>query len=59
MLKVYMPTTTLIRSDYRNLAEYRRVYRACCEHYAYKARVSGGWKFFEYITDYETWKKQK
>jgi hypothetical protein len=55
----YPAIMSLHRDDYATEAEYRSAYRACCRHYGYKARVEGGWKFFEFEDDFETWKNQK
>lgn len=56
---IYSQTMTLSRDDFRTEAEYRKAYQDCNRHYGYKARVEGGWMFFEFGTDYQTWKKQK
>jgi hypothetical protein len=55
----YPPTLTIYRAVYNSLREWRAAYHDCCQHYGYKARVHGGWKFFETQTDYETWKRQR
>lgn len=56
---VYPSCLTIGRDNYATEAEYRSAYRDCCKHYGYKARVDGGWRFFETETDFETWKKQR
>jgi len=58
-LTYYPPTATLIRAEFENSREYRRYYQDYCKHYGFKARVEGGWRFFEFETDYRTWKNQK
>jgi hypothetical protein len=58
--ETYYPTTTsLNRDDYPSEAEYKKAYQDCCKHYGFKVRVDGGWRFFEFQIDYETWKNQK
>jgi len=52
-------TASLYRNDYRTEAEYKQAYQAYSKHYSFKARVEGGWKFFTYSNDYETWKNQR
>ena len=49
---------SLYKNDW-SANEYRNLYKAACQHYGYKARVVGGWKFWEYENDYLTWKNQK
>ena len=58
-IKIYPSTMTLHRSDYPTKAEYITAYRDCNQHYGYKVRVFGGWKFFETATDMQTWKAQQ
>jgi len=55
----YPQAMYLNRDDYKTAVEYRSAYRACCRHYGYKAKVEGGWKFFEFISDWLTWQNQK
>lgn len=56
----YWPnTTSVFRDDYRTEAEYRKAYREADQHYGFKVRVEGGWKFFTFADDYDTWKHQK
>ena len=50
---------SLFRDQFATEKEYRQAYREACQHYGFKVRVEGGWKFFEYETDYRTWKNQK
>lgn len=50
---------TLYRDDFATEAEYYREFRAAKQHYGFKARVEGGWQFFEFEDDYLTWKRQK
>ena len=57
--KTWDATMTLFRSDFRTAAEYRRAYRECVNHYGFKVRIEGGWQFFEFASDYATWKAQK
>lgn len=53
------PTTmSIYREDYTAYG-FRQLYQACDKHYGYKARIEGGWKFFEFENDYCTWKNQK
>lgn len=52
-------TTNLYRDLFASYREYLAAYRSACKHYGYKARVFGGWKFFAYSNDYDTWMNQK
>ncbi len=52
-------TATLYRDDFTSYRDYLAAYRSACKHYGYKARVYGGWKFFAYSNDYDTWMNQK
>ena len=57
---MYYPSQMfLFRDSFRTRAEYLAAYQDCCKHYGFKARVNGGWKFFEFYTDFLTWKAQK
>ena len=49
----------LYRIHYRSRRVYLYDYRYLCKRYGFKARVFGGWIFFSYLTDYETFKKQR
>ncbi len=57
--KIWNNTMSLFRDQFATEKEYRQAYREACQHYGFKVRVEGGWKFFEYETDYRTWKNQK
>ena len=57
--KIYPQTMSLFRDDFKNQSAYREALKDCKRHYSYKVRVGGGWKFFEFLNDLETWKKQK
>lgn len=50
---------TLYRDSFATQAAYLREFRECNRHYGFKARVEGGWRFFEFEDDYLTWKRQK
>jgi len=50
---------SVLRSDYRTEKEYKQAYKDACQHYDFKVRVDGGWKFFAYADDLRTWKNQK
>lgn len=54
----FAPVMTIYRNDYTHF-EWVEIFNACRRHYGYKAPVVGGWKFFEFETDYRTWKNQK
>jgi hypothetical protein len=58
-LQYYAPTMYLYRDDYPTRKEYIAVYQDCCKHYGYKARIFGGWIFFETADLYQTWRRQK
>jgi hypothetical protein len=51
-------TMSIAREDYTTYG-FRQLFQACNKHYGYKARVDGGWKFFEFENDFVTWKNQK
>jgi len=57
--KVWDSRSTLYRDGFKSKEEYLIAYRQHCQHYGYRARVVGGWKFFEFENDYKTWKKQR
>lgn len=52
-------TVSILRHNYETEAEYKKAYRDAVKKYDFKVRVSGGWKFFAYVTDLDVWKKQK
>ena len=54
----YPPKMTVTRDEYSR-KRYYDTYRDFCKHYGYKARVEGGWIFFENLDDFLTWKNQK
>jgi len=54
----FSPTMSIFREDY-TAYEFRQLFQACNKHYGFKARVEGGWKFFEFENDFLTWKNQK
>jgi len=56
---LYPPSMTLYRDSFRTRQAYLEAYRDCVRHYGFKVRVVGGWRFFEFVTDYETWKNQR
>ena len=58
-MKVYDSTCSILRHNYETEQEYQEERRDAEKHYGFKARVTGGWKFFAYETDYKTWKNQK
>lgn len=56
----YYPQIMTLRSEnFASQTEYRKAYRDCCQHYDFKNRVDGGWIFFEFVTDQDTWKRQR
>lgn len=55
---IWDSSMSLFRDDFTT-SGYKQAYRDCCQHYGYKARVCGGWIFWEFVTDYLTWKNQK
>jgi len=52
-------TTSLFRAEYKTRAAYLNAYRSCVKRYGFKARVGGGWKFFTFSSDYQTWRNQR
>lgn len=52
-------TMGIYRDDYNSRTVYLNAYRAACKEYEFKVRVEGGWKFFRYANDFQTWKNQK
>ena len=59
METIWNNTMSLQRDSYKSEKEYRDAYRAACKHYGWKVRVVGGWKFFQFATDYNIWKAAK
>jgi hypothetical protein len=57
--KIWTSTASLHREDFRAEKEYRDAIKEYSQHYGYKVRVEGGYKFFEFENDYRTWKNQK
>jgi hypothetical protein len=55
---VYPQIVDIFREDYLK-SEYSAAFQDCNQHYGYKVRLDGGWRFFEFSQDYENWKKQK
>lgn len=58
-IQIYAPIISLYRDCYAKQADYLKDYWDYNNHYGYKVRVVGGWKFFEFEQDYKTWKNQK
>jgi hypothetical protein len=58
MTIVWNNTCTIFRSEYKTRKAYLIAYRECVANYGFKVRVTGGWKFFSFVTDYATYKKQ-
>ena len=57
---VYWPqTTTLYHESFETYQEYIDTYHEFDAHYGFNARIDGGWMFFEFSTDYQTWRNQK
>jgi len=56
---VWDSTCTIRRENYPKQSDYRQALIDCQKHYGYQIRIEGGWKFFEFEQDYETYKKQK
>jgi len=52
-------TMSVYREDYATEREYRKAYQDADRQYSFKARVDGGWKFFAYSSDYDTWRGQR
>lgn len=52
-------TLSIYKDNYSSKKEYQQALAEARAHYGYEVRVSGGYMFFEYVTDYETWKRQK
>lgn len=59
MDRIWDSQMSLYRDSFRTRAEYLEAKRECDQHYGYKMRVVGGWRYFEFATDYETAKRQK
>lgn len=56
---VWSNTCTIRRENYPSLKDYQQALKDCQQHYGYEIKVEGGWKFFEFETDYKTFKQQK
>lgn len=50
---------SVLRSNYTTDDEYLQELADARKHYDYEVAVEGGYKFFEFYTDYETWTRQK
>lgn len=50
---------TIYQCQYNSYYAYSKAYKAHNKKYAFKVKLEGGWGFFEYATDYHTWKNQK
>jgi hypothetical protein len=57
--KVWSSTASLFREDFGTEKEYRAAVKEYSQHYGFKSKVEGGYKFFEFESDYRTWKNQK
>lgn len=57
--KYYPQIMSIFKDDYPNYHAYYSALREARQHYGYSAKVEGGYKFFEFETDYTTWKNQK
>lgn len=55
----YEATTTLYYNDFQDRQDYLKAYHDLVKHYGFKTRVEGGWKFFEFESDYNTWCNQR
>jgi len=49
----------VFRNDFSSRYAYLKAYREHNANYGFKSRVEGGWIFFEFATDYRTWKNQR
>ena len=47
------------KGNFKSRREYLETYKFMCQYYSFKARVTDGWLFFRYSTDYDAWKNQK
>jgi len=56
---IYLPKCSLNHDEFKTYYQYQKMFREYSAHYQYKVKVEGGWMFFEFLTDYETWLKQK
>lgn len=57
---VYMENTvSIFRDDYKSHKEYLKRFQELCHLYDFKVQLIGGWMFFRYGTDYQTWLNQK
>ncbi len=54
----YETSTALYRDEFESRKTYLDAYHDFCRHYGFKARVTGGWMFFAFATDYNTWRNQ-
>lgn len=45
--------------EFNSRREYLKMYKYMCQRYSFKARVDGGWMFFKYANDYDTWRRQR
>jgi len=52
-------TMNLYRDDYEPERAYYRAFKALDKHYGYKVGIEGGWKFFAYASDYDTFLAQR
>lgn len=55
----YDNVCSIHRDEYKTRKDYINDYREHCKKYPFKVRVEGGWMFFAYADDYETWNRQK
>ncbi len=49
----------LYESNYPSDEEYQQELKEARSHYDFSEEVEGGYVFFEYRNDYDTWKAQK